>query len=116
LGRILLLDDYLPAMLHIRGLLRHCGYICDDAESTNEALALLHLHEYDAALLDLITPYDEPVSLVMRKCQERGIRFAVVTVMLKATAERCCPTGTPILEKPFGIVELEEILGGLIGG
>ena len=54
--RILIVDDEKPILNLIRISLTNVGYLCDTAESGDQALEKIDYGKYDLILLDIILP------------------------------------------------------------
>ncbi len=79
--RILVAEDDPKLRSHLVSALRSAGHTTDETGDGEEALWLLGEHEYDAAVLDIMMPGRDGVS-VTRTARARGSR----TIILLATA------------------------------
>ena len=111
--RILIVEDDLVIALMIEELVREFGYAVSRVAGT-VAMARLQIaqHNFDAVLLDINMEgeYQPETADVLL---EAGIPFAFVTgydYVLEPRHE-----GVPLLEKPFGAVQLRILLEKLVG-
>lgn len=79
--RILVAEDDAKLRSHLVGALQSAGHTVDHTGDGDEALWLLGEHEYDAAVLDIMIPGKDGVSVV-RATRARGSR----TIIILATA------------------------------
>ncbi len=81
LMRILVAEDDPKLRSHLVSALRSAGHTTDETGDGEEALWLLGEHDYDAAVLDIMMPGRDGVT-VTRAARSRGLR----TIILLATA------------------------------
>lgn len=93
--RVLVAEDDAKLRSHLVSALRSAGHTPDETGDGDEALWLLGEHDYDAAVLDIMMPGRDGVS-VTRAARARGLR----TIILLATARG----------------ELKDKIGGLDAG
>lgn len=108
-------DDYEFADL-LTDVLHHENYITDRAANGIEALDRLRTGHYDAIICDLLMPRFDGESLyrqVEREYPFLADRFIFITgraSRLAGLTDFIAPTGNPLLEKPFDLSELLNLL------
>ncbi len=75
--RILVAEDDAKLRSHLVGALQAAGHATDQTGDGEEALWLLGEHDYDAAILDIMMPGKDGVS-VTRTARARGSRGIVI--------------------------------------
>ncbi|MDQ3283590.1 MAG: response regulator [Acidobacteriota bacterium] len=109
--RLLLLDDD-TAMQKLMGtLLRRNGYRVDVVSSGKQAIEKLGTNEYDALLLDLMTPTEGGLT-VIRHLQENEPevlkRVILVTASPDSVLKNVSGSVAAVVRKPFAPDELTE--------
>ena len=115
--RILTVEDDPKIASFVANGLRQNGYAVDHCPDGEEALALATTIEYDAAVIDLMLPKLDGLSLV-RRLRQQKIRTPVIVLSAKATVDdrvRGLSAGADdYLTKPFSFAELLARIQALI--
>ena len=107
--RVLVVEDDQAIAAFVAGGLREAGYTVDEAQDGDVGLELALAEQYDAAVLDLMLPKRDGLSLI-----EEVRRAGVSTPVLILTAKRSVDDrvkglqagGDDYLTKPFAFAEL----------
>lgn len=114
-ARVLLLDDD-PAMQRlIATLLRRAGYRVDVVSAGAQAIDRIGRTEYDALLLDLMTPTEGGLTVVrhLKKTSPQLLRRVVlVTASPQSVLKSVSGDVAAVVHKPF---EAEHLVGTLEG-
>jgi len=115
--RILVVEDEKPIAQFVAKGLKEAGFAVDTSHSGDEALLLLQSVSYDAAVLDLMLPGRDGLS-VLRTLRERGNAVPVLVLTARgSTAEKVegLDSGADdYMSKPFSIDELAARLRALL--
>jgi CheY-like chemotaxis protein len=123
-GRILVVDDDDVLREVLTLALADDGHTVDGARDGTEALALLERQPYDLVLSDLRMPYVDGPSLyeILRTRHRFPVRFATklprVIFMTGSAVEHADflrGTVDPILEKPFALHVVRQMVSVLLG-
>ena len=103
---VLVVEDYADLRSAISSALSREEYTCDCADSTTDAIAKLHQHDYDTILIAPRIPItNDPVLHYLAKF--RPEQMSKVIVM----SDRATPTeGSARIEKPFTNAALFELI------
>jgi two-component system OmpR family response regulator len=115
--RILTVEDDPKIASFVANGLRQNGYAVDHCPDGEEALALATTIEYDAAVIDLMLPKLDGLSLV-RRLRQQKIRTPIIVLSAKAAVDdrvRGLSAGADdYLTKPFSFAELLARIQALI--
>ena len=119
--RALIVDDEAPVRSPLRRFLERRGWQVVEAEDGEQGLRILRGHEFpdfDLILSDLKMPGMSGIDLHNRLLEERPellqrIVFITGDVVSAEVAEFLKRTARPVLEKPFELTELEEVVARL---
>lgn len=105
--RILIVDDEKPILNLIRISLSNAGYLCETAQSGNEALEKIDQGKYDLILLDVMLPEVDGFEL-MEYIRPLGIPVIFLTAKnaLKDRVRGLRMGADDYIVKPFEIAEL----------
>jgi DNA-binding response OmpR family regulator len=107
--RLLLLDDD-TAMQKLMGtLLRRSGYRVDIVSSGKQAIEKLDATEYDALLLDLMTPTEGGLTVIrhlQENAPEKLLRVILVTASPESVINTVVSDVAAVVRKPFQPDEL----------
>ena len=107
--RILIIEDNRRLAESIRDILRH-GYDCDICEDGSQGAALLPSGGYDAAILDLMLPGMDGITL-LKEARKKGCSVPVLILTAKLGLE----SGADYyLTKPFDMQELTAVVKTLV--
>ena len=116
--RLLLLDDD-PSMQRLMAtLLRREGHRVDVVSEAAQALEKISRYEYDALLLDIMTPTEGGVTVIrhLRKTRpELMARVVLVTGSPESLLKSVSGDVAGIVRKPFEARELVEAIGRVVG-
>lgn len=115
--RILVVEDDLKIASFVVNGLRQSGFAADTCTDGEEALALARSTPYDAAVVDIMLPKMDGLSLVQTLRRE-GIRLPVIILSAKASVDDRVKGlqagGDDYLTKPFAFSELLARVQALI--
>lgn len=112
-GRLLLLDDDLAMQRLMTVLLKRSGYRVDVVSSGAEAIEKIGEHEYDALLLDLMTPTEGGLTVIrhLKEVNPPLLRTVIlVTASPDSVLKRIEGDVAAIVQKPF---EAEQLLSAV---
>lgn len=116
-GRLLLLDDD-PAMQRlIATVLRRAGYRVDVVSAGAQALEKIGRFDYDALLLDLMTPTEGGMTVVrhLKKHQPEMLRrVLLVTGSPKSVLKTVAGDVAAVVQKPFEAAHLLETVARVL--
>jgi CheY-like chemotaxis protein len=116
--RLLLLDDD-PAMQRlISRLLERAGHRVDVVSEASQAIANIARYQYDALLLDLMTPTEGGMTVIrhLRKVQPEMLNRAVlVTASPETIVKSLAGDVSAVVRKPFEAGELVKTVERVIG-
>lgn len=113
--RLLIVDDEVDIVDLLRDVLTNEGYVVDAAPSAEDALALIHEHIYDAAILDFNLPDMDGVML-HRQIREKDPELANRSVFMSGLVQSdtnlgyYAAQGAGFLSKPF---DIEDVLAAM---
>ena len=114
--RILIIEDNRRLAESIRDILRH-GYDCDICEDGSQGAALLPSGGYDAAILDLMLPGMDGITL-LKEARKKGCSVPVLILTAKSELEDRVlglESGADYyLTKPFDMQELTAVVKTLV--
>jgi light-regulated signal transduction histidine kinase (bacteriophytochrome) len=114
--KILIVEDSYFVMTEYEALCAHLGWeIVGPATRLGQALALARSEVFDAALLD-VNLHGEMSWEIADVLKVRHIPFAFCTGYDQSTILPQHLAGTPVLEKPFRIADIERVLGIMMAG
>jgi CheY-like chemotaxis protein len=109
-------EDSYFIMTEYEALCAHLGWeIVGPATRLGQALALARSEVFDAALLD-VNLHGEMSWEIADILKVRHIPFAFCTGYDQSTILPQHLVGTPVLEKPFRIADIERVLGIMMAG
>src|ERR1700740_751336 len=114
--RVLVEDDAKIASFVVRGL-KQAGYAVDHAPDGETGLALAESTDYDAAIVDVMLPKLDGISLVKRLRAARrpiGILFLSAKTSVDDRIKGLQAGGDDYLTKPFAFFELLARIPALI--
>ena len=115
--RILLVEDDLKIASFITKGLKAAGYAVDHASDGEEGLRLALTEPYDAAIIDLMLPKLDGLSLIER-VRKKGVNTPVIILSAKGSIDDRVRGlqigGDDYLTKPFGFSELLARVQALI--
>ena len=115
--KILAVDDSVPALTLVRGILRD-EYEVFVVTSGKEALAFLEKQRPDAILMDFYMPDMDGLETLENMCKIKGFDIPVImisSVSTKPLEKRCSELGAvTILLKPFKPDDLKECLAKVL--
>ena len=115
--KILLVDDSIPVLTLVRGILRE-EYAVFAVTSGKEALTFLEKQRPDAILMDFYMPDMDGLETLENMCRIEGFDTPVImisSVSTKSLEERYSELGAvAILPKPFKPDELKECLAKVL--
>lgn len=107
--RILLVEDDRPIADFVQTGLREAGYAVDHASDGNEAFALATNEPYDAAIVDVMLPRLDGISLI-EELRQRGVSTPCLILSAKRSVDDRVrgleAGGDDYLTKPFAFAEL----------
>ncbi len=118
--RLLLIEDDARLRATLAELLRQSGFEVAEAEEGEEGLRLHRQHPADLVITDLIMPGREGMETILElKRIEPGIKIIAISGGGRVRAAEYLPvaaaTGADrVLEKPFGIERLLELIRDLL--
>lgn len=116
-GRLLLLDDD-PAMQRLIPLvLKRGGYRVDVVSAGAQAIEKIGRNEYDALLLDLMTPTEGGLTVIRHLKEakpEMLARVIVVTASPDSVLKTVSADVTEIVQKPFDAEQLLSAVGRVL--
>ena len=117
--RVLVVDDEPGIRTLLAQHLSRVGYVVDMAQDGSDAWAMLQKRAYAAVILDLKMPGDGGEALYQQLKSVNGIlarRVIFITGDIVNHAERefVAATGNPIIEKPFDLNTLQQLLESLL--
>jgi DNA-binding NtrC family response regulator len=116
-GRILVVDDHAAARESVADVLRHAGYEVECSASAVEALPILGRKRFDVVVTDLQMPGMDGLEFI-RQMSQRRLRVQVLMITAHATISSAVEAmrhgAFDYLEKPFDVVQLEELVAQAI--
>jgi len=107
--RILVVEDDPKIASFVANGLRQSGYTADHSGDGERGLALASASPYDAAVVDLMLPGLDGLTLIQR-LRERGVRTPIIILSAKASVDDRVrglqAGGDDYLTKPFSFAEL----------
>ncbi len=104
--RILIVDDDQDLRLILRDLLEFQGYICEEVENGEDALQLLHFHDFDLIITDYEMPQMNGI-LLLKKLAENPNYAEIPVIMMTGLyseefGDKARQAGAyAVLEKPY---------------
>ncbi len=116
--RVLVVDDEPGIRTLLAQLLSGAGYVVDMAKDGADAWAMLQKRPYAAVILDLKMPGNggEALYQQLKSVNEilaRRVIFITGDIVNHAEREFVSATGNPIIEKPFDLNTLQQLLESL---
>jgi CheY-like chemotaxis protein len=111
-ARILLVDDN-PALRDVfADLIQGLGYQVRTAADAGEALGRVRTEPFDVLVADIVLPGMDGWQLIATAIHEQPmLRLVAMTgADTDGDRERAVALGVPVLQKPFGLVELRDAL------
>jgi CheY-like chemotaxis protein len=111
--RVLVVEDDAPIREVVKTILKHAGYIIDEAADGEEALKKVKADHYGAIVLDLMLPKISGYEVLDYLTRERPNSKCVVIISAAATREidQADPTVVKaVLRKPF---DLQDLVGAV---
>jgi CheY-like chemotaxis protein len=115
--RVLLLDDDLSMQRLVSTLLRRNGYRVDVVSNGRDALERIEQFNYDALLLDVMTPTEGAVTVIRtlrEKKPELLGRVVLVTGATDSLIREPAKDVYAVLHKPFETRQLLELVSKLV--
>ncbi len=118
-GRILVLDDEAGIRMLLSRHLSARGYLVETAEDTSHAWTMLSNKRYDAFIFDLRLP-GSGIEVLYRQMQEMDNTLADRVIFItgdtigRDNREFVSKAGNPVVEKPFDLSALDELLRSLL--
>ncbi len=116
-ARLLVLDDDLSMQKLMVTLLRRQGHRVDGVTSGAQAIEKLARHDYDALLLDLMTPTEGGMT-VIRHLEEHAPEMVKRVVLVTASPDAVLKTASRgvfgVVRKPFEAEELTSTIAKLL--
>ena len=113
-GRVLVVDDHGRARDSMTDVLRHCGHRVAGCASAIEALKVLESEDFDVVITDLKMPGMNGLDFI-RALRERHGTYQVLMVTAHATVSSAVEAmrhgAFDYIEKPFGVDQLEQLVG-----
>ncbi len=117
-GRVLLVDDHLPARESMADVLRRAGHTVDCCSSGAEALAAAARSRYECIVTDMKMPGMSGLELIA-ELAARGEQAQVVMVTAHATVASAVEAmrhgAFDYIEKPFDVDRFERLVAQAIG-
>jgi len=115
LGRVLVVDDHAAARNSVTDVLRQTGYDVVGSASAVEALPILKHEKFDVVITDLQMPGMDGLEFI-RQISKRRLVVQVLMFTAHATiasaVEAMRHGAFDYLEKPFDVVQLENLVAG----
>jgi CheY-like chemotaxis protein len=111
-ARILVVDND-PVLRDVFADLIHgFGYQVKAAADAGEALGRVRNEPFDVLVTDIVLPGMDGWQLIAAAIHEQPMLRLVATTGadVRGDRERACALGVPVLQKPFGLVELRDAL------
>ncbi|MEA2338533.1 MAG: hypothetical protein QOE82_2540 [Thermoanaerobaculia bacterium] len=114
---ILVVDDDQPTLNLLRAVLNRSGYETDVATNGSEAIDLLRKNDYAVVVLDMMMPHVGGHDVIAFL----GTAARPTPVLICSAAGPSALTGLDpaivkaVIRKPFDIVELTEVVAGMVG-
>lgn len=117
IGRVLVVDDHAAARESVADVLRQSGYEVVCLASAVEALATLGKKSFDVVITDLQMPGMDGLEFI-RQIEQRQFGGQILMITAHATiasaVEAMRHGAFDYLEKPFDVVQLEQLVGQAI--
>lgn len=115
--RVLVVDDDEKILSFISNGLKQEGYMVDTARDGEEAWSILSTREYDAAVLDIMMPKMDGLTVIMR-IRDEGVKTPILILSAKQEVDDRVSGlragGDDYLVKPFAFSELAARLQSII--
>ncbi len=117
--RVLVVDDEPGIRTLLTQLLSSAGYLVDMAQDGSDGWAMLQKRSYAAIILDLKMPGNGGEALYhqlkgVNEILARRVIFITGNIVNHAERNFVTATGNPIIEKPFDLNTLQQLLESLL--
>ncbi|MBC6989662.1 MULTISPECIES: response regulator transcription factor [Hymenobacter] len=115
--KVLIVEDEVPLRTTLLEFLRHGGYVCETAESYQQAHEKIKLYQYDCVLIDLTLPDGNGLNLVRTlkaDKSEAGVLIISARDALDDKVQGLELGADDYLPKPFHLAELNARLRAIL--